>query len=133
MRTNPIFNYTVRWTSAEGIAKQEGSHETLAQAQELADRVRKLEGTSNVLVLRSGRHPRSPRWKPTARPAKAQPFSTDHWIEPAGFVDTEADKHGPVIQIPVTEYRLPPRSPQEKSRWAAENPNPFPNAWPAYR
>lgn len=131
MRT--ITNYTVRWYSAEGKASQEGSLETLEQAQELADRVRQLEGTQQVLILRSGRHPRSPRWKPTRPVAKAKLFDTSHWTEPIGFVDTERDKHGPPVHLPVTEYREQPRTHAEKIRWAEQNPNPFPNAWPAYR
>lgn len=130
MRT--IFNYTVRWYSAEGKAEQQGSLETLEQAQQLADKVRKLDGTQRVLILRSGKHPRSSRWSPTRPPERGKALSNEHWTLPAGFVDTEADKHGP--QVPTKlDYREPPKTLEEKVSWFRSNPNPFPNAWPCYR
>lgn len=46
--------------------------------------------------------------------------SEDAWIIPAGYVDGDADKHGPVV-LPSLSDRPKARTNAEKAEWARNN------------
>lgn len=127
MRRNEPKNYTVRWSIA-GKPESAYAFESFEEADMFADLVRAKDYVENVLVLRSGRHPSSKNWTPTRREVKPvirKPsdgvFVTEEaWKLPTGFVDGEADKHGPPVAI-KTDNRVPARTNAEKGEWARNN------------
>lgn len=87
-----------------------------------ADRLRS-EGHQNVLVLRAGRQSTTKGWnkrqfmpKKLARNVMSEVVTHDEaWIIPEGYVDSEADKHGP--QVVVSTPASLKRTNQEKIDW----------------
>lgn len=126
-RRNEPKNYTVRWTIA-GNLESATAFSSFEEADLFADSVRDKEFVENVRVFRSGRHPSSKKWTPSRREVKPvirKPsdgvFVTEEaWKLPTGFVDGEADKHGPVV-VPKSDDRVPARSVGEKAEWARNN------------
>lgn len=128
MRRNEPKNYTVRSLLVDGKTEDAYHFESLESAQMYASAVEEREYVEEVLILRSGRHPDSSGWTPTRKerhkiirkPNDGIQVVDEAWQLPAGFVDGDADKHGPVV-LPKTEDRLPPRTNAEKAAWARNN------------
>lgn len=126
LRRNEPKNYTVRWSIA-GKPESAFAFTSFEEADIFADVVRAKDYVENVQILRSGRHPLSKSWTPTRREVKPPGVRTreivvneEAWKLPAGYVDGDADKHGPAVFV-ATQNRLPVRSNAEKAEWARKN------------
>ena len=131
VRRNEPKNYTVRWDGSNGSKESSVGFESFEEADMFADTIRTRDYVQNVRVLRSGRHPSSKKWTPSRRDGRIVARRTreelqevtineEAWALPAGFVDGDADKHGPAV-APKTDNRMPARSVAEKAQWAREN------------
>lgn len=134
-----ITNYTVRWYLQDGNPHSAFWFPTLEEANDYANQIKDKQGVSDIRILRAGRNPATPGYTGSRRAARKKAAvariqglvpNPEAWIEPEGYVDTEADKHGPPVQ--PAEHRQQPKTEAEKVNWFRQNPNPFPNAWPAY-
>lgn len=96
---------------------------SLQLAQEYAARLQS-DGHSSE-VLRGGRQSNAKGW--TFRKVRQRPATRANnagelvpreqaWEIPRGFIDTEADKHGPQVNVPVTAL-VPLRTNAEKAVW----------------
>lgn len=108
--------------------------ESLQLAEEEAARLRS-QGYSPI-IMRAGRQSVLRGWRvetgsKASRPrfgtrinAAGELHTTDAaWEIPEGYVDTEADKHGPKVDVPVSQL-TPLRTPTEKAVWFAKNYKP---------
>lgn len=127
LRRNEPKNYTVKWRMADGTVESAVYFPSFEEADLFADNVRARDYVEDIQILRSGRHPSSKTWTPTRREAKPRATRTggvvineEAWKLPAGYVDGDADKHGPVVFV-ATQNRLPVRSNAEKAEWARKN------------
>jgi hypothetical protein len=126
------FSYSTRWESADG-KKHRATHPTLQRAQKHVKDLSKRENVYNVQgPFRSGRNDLNTWDPPRDRPTNRKRYSASTrkpqtatglfpvdqaWVLPAGFVDTEADKHGPTVYEPVTTLSVP-LSNEKKAEWA---------------
>lgn len=117
-------NYTVRWFLADGKPHNNYWFSSLEEAQAFAALLQARDDIDQVSILRAGRNPATPRWGGTRRPppkkrtekATGLIINPEVWIEPEGYVDTEADKHGPPVYIaPAPDAVI--RSAEEKVDW----------------
>lgn len=121
MRRNEPKNYTVRW-QADGDQKTATYFESFEEAEYF---VSTLSSTSvrDVEILRAGRHPSSSRWNtPNKKSVRKTTtggliVSEDAWKIPVGYVDGDADKHGPKEYVPI-KVVVRPRTDGEKAKWA---------------
>lgn len=126
VRRNEPKNYTVSWRMADGNTETAFHFTSFEEADLFADEIRSRKYVENIQILRAGRHPSSKKWTPTRRDARSLRAHRDYgvkiheeaWVLPAGYVDGDADKHGPAVFVPVTK---PARSDKEKSEWAKTN------------
>lgn len=111
---------------ADGKTESAFHFTSFEEADLFADDVRSRKYVEDVQVLRAGRHPSSKKWAPTRRSIKSLKAYRDYgvtvneeaWVIPPGYVDGDADKHGPAVFVPVNQ---PARSDKEKSEWAKNN------------
>ena len=127
VRRNEPKNYTVHWKIADGSKKSAYWFTSLEEAQFFVDGLKAVDFVEDVIILRSGRHPTAPRWIATKRTNKkiqrtenGIQVNEDAWVLPAGYVDGDADKHGPVV-LPSRINRVPARTNAEKAEWARTN------------
>lgn len=127
VRRNEPKNYTVRWRMADGTQKSDTYFQSFEEAEYFADALRLDDGVEDLQILRSGRHPNAKRWLSSNRTGRTVQRrdhglfpNEDAWAIPAGFVDGDADKHGPAV-VPASTDRMPARTNQEKSAWARNN------------
>lgn len=122
-------NYTVLYTSPAG-AKQRATSFTSLEAAQFHAEQQVEDGMLEVRIYRAGKHPSGARQAtPSLREKSGLKQNTktgelytndEAWALPEGYVDGDADKHGPVV-VPKTDNRLPARSPAEKAEWARTN------------
>lgn len=123
-----IKNYTVRWRQW-GKQQRQTYFPSLEEARDFVRNVLEdKDYIADVLILRAGRHPSAPRWNSgAAKRAKHIRKSNNEivldeevWKVPVGFVDGDADKHGPVVSVPVPE-KIVVRTDAEKAEWYKDN------------
>lgn len=133
--------YLVRWSGGsvafpvEGLdAALKATHEfsrdraeyLLSESQRSADNHAewlRSEGYEDVVVLRAGRQSSSKGWRTkvfkrtriTRNKSEELLTHDDAWILPEGFVDGDADKHGPPVSIKKTTSLK--RTDAEKAAW----------------
>ena len=127
VRRNEPKNYTVRWQMADGTQKSDTYFESFEEARFFSEALLAVEGVENIQILRSGRHPNAKRWLSAKRSSRTVQrrsdglfVNEDAWAVPAGYVDGDADKHGPAV-VPAFTNRMPARSNAEKAEWARNN------------
>lgn len=127
VRRNEPKNYTVRWRMANGRTESAQYFTSFDEADIYADDVRARDFVEDVQILRAGRHPSARRYLSSQRERPTRTTNSggfvvneDAWVIPAGFVDGDADKHGPMV-LPVLENRPRARSNAEKVKWARNN------------
>jgi hypothetical protein len=127
MRRNEIHNYTVKWRMSNGTQQEAQNFPGYEQAVMYASEIGLREYVEDVQIYRAGRHPTASRWLSPQRQARTITKSNtgvfvneEAWAIPAGYVDGDADKHGPVV-VPMSDNRLPARSNAEKAQWARKN------------
>lgn len=121
-------NYVVQWKVVDGAVHKKAAFTSLEDALKHAEAIQRREYIAEIRVLRSGPHPLAPNWIPTKRTTgklRVSRNSTgevtvqeDAWLVPEGYVDTEADKHGPPIYVPPSNNK---RTNAEKAEWARNN------------
>ena len=126
MLRNEPKNYTVKWSLADGTTESALYFPSFNEAELFATDLQQRDYVENVQILRAGRHPTAKRWLSAQRTRavvqkrnNALLLNEDAWTLPAGFVDGDADKHGPKVDVPLTAQR--PRTDAEKSEWARTN------------
>lgn len=125
-RTEPK-NYTVRWQMADGSENSSTYFPSFEEAETFSASLRLQEDVEDVQIYRAGRHPSASRWLSAQRTKRVVQIRNqelklheDAWLVPAGYVDGDADKHGPPVAVKL-DGRLPARSNAEKAQWAREN------------
>lgn len=122
LRRNEPKNYTVSWRLSDGSEAKATYFQSFEQAQLFASE-QQDDGMKDVRIMRSGRHPNAPRrLSPEKRVKKPRITRTGDlvvneaaWALPAGFVDGDADKHGPKVDLIPSK---PGRTDREKAEWA---------------
>lgn len=123
-------NYVVQWKLIDGTSNKRAAFASLDEALKFAKTVQSSPLLEEIQILRSGPHPQAPAWKPTKRTEPKQPrtihnitneivMQEDIWIVPEGYVDPEADRHGPQVYVPRSTNR---RTDAEKVAWANNPP-----------
>ena len=129
MRRNEPKNYTVKYRMADGTTNTAVHFSSFEEADIFRMSLETRDYIEDIMIFRSGRHPNAKVWAPTRREKKVAPkrnieygITVDEaaWQVPAGYVDGDADKHGPVVVL-KTDNRVPARSIAEKSEWAKNN------------
>ena len=127
MRRNEPKNYTVKWRMADGKVESAHYFTSFDEADLYADDIRARDFVEDVQILRAGRHPSARRYLSSERERPVRQTNSggfvvneDAWIIPAGFVDGDADKHGPVV-LPSLNDRLVARTNAQKAEWAKHN------------
>lgn len=119
-------NYVVEW-KLDSTSHRKAAFASFDEALKFAKTVQSNTSLTELRILRSGPHPSAPSWKPTKRTTgnKRINWNTtelvtqeDAWIVPEGYVDTEADKHGPLVYVPRTTTC---RTDAEKASWYRDN------------
>lgn len=129
MLRNEPKNYTVKYRMADGTTNTAVHFTSFEEADIFRMSLESRDFITDIHVLRSGRHPNAKVWAPTRREkvAIARRHIEDGlvvdeaaWLVPAGYVDGDADKHGPVV-TPKLDGRVEARSISQKVEWAKNN------------
>lgn len=131
MRRNEPKNYTVKYRMADGTTNTAVHFTSFEEADIFRMSLETRDYIEDIQIFRSGRHPNAKAWSPTRRAVRTQARKThaeleeitineEVWALPAGYVDGDADKHGPVVVL-KTDNRVPARCVAEKAEWARKN------------
>jgi hypothetical protein len=136
--------YAVRWRLTDGQTVTSSFSATnatrsLEDAQQHAARIAKDPTVSDIQVIRTGRTTSTRSWLDRNRVGRDRisrirnktgelVTQDEAWILPEGYVDPEADKHGPEVHVPPppAEHR---RTNAEKLEWSYNNPTTIDYFW----
>jgi hypothetical protein len=136
--------YAVRWRLTDGQTvtssfSATSARRSLEDAHNHAARIAKDPTVSDIQVIRTGRTTSTRSWLDRNRIGRDRVTrirnktgelvtQDEAWILPEGYVDPEADRHGPPVTDLPTNYARK-RTNAEKLDWARNNPTTIDYVW----